>query len=111
MTGALSTLTFGNCTSEGVQVHNAGKLYVIYTEGSSGRVSSEQAEVTVPTPFGGTVNCKTGSGATLGTLTGTSSGHANIDVNAVLYCGFLLPSATLKGTYTITSPTGLGVSA
>lgn len=110
VTGALSTLTFGKCTREGVLAHKAGKLYVAYTEGPNGRVSAEQTEVTVPSPFG-TLNCKTGSGTTLGTLTGTSSGHATFDANAVLNCGFLVPSATLKGTYTVTSPTGLGVSA
>lgn len=110
VTGALSTLTFGKCTREGVLAPEAGKLYVAYTEGPNGRVTSEQAEVTVPSPFG-TLNCKTGSGATLGTLTGTKEGHASIDVSAVLNCGFLVPSATLKGTYTVTSPTGLGISA
>ncbi|HEX6204942.1 MAG TPA: hypothetical protein VFZ29_03950, partial [Solirubrobacterales bacterium] len=77
---------------------------------TNGTVFSEEAEITVGSPFG-TLNCKTNAGVDLGTLTGTKEGHATIDVNAVLNCGFLMPSATLKGTYTVTSPTGLGVSA
>jgi hypothetical protein len=32
-----------------------------------------------------------------------------MDINAVLNCGFLLPSATWKGSYTVSS--ALGVSA
>jgi hypothetical protein len=73
-------------------------------------VSHSQGEWTISTAFG-TVNCKTGTGTDLGTLTGVSSGNATMHINAVLNCGFLLPSATFKGTYTVTSPSGLGVTA
>ncbi|HYQ79702.1 MAG TPA: hypothetical protein VEP91_11395, partial [Solirubrobacterales bacterium] len=71
------------------------------------------AEVTVPTTFGFSVTCKTGEGTKIGTLTGvaSSSEHATVTIGAVLSCGFLLPSASLSGSYKVTSPTGLGVVA
>ncbi|HEX6206458.1 MAG TPA: hypothetical protein VFZ29_11700 [Solirubrobacterales bacterium] len=112
VTGAVSTLTLSGC-SETVTVDKTGKLYVQHITGTTnGTVSSEEAEVTVKTPFGNHLNCKTGAGTDIGTLTGVSSGNATMDINAVLNCGFLLPSAIWKGSYTITSTGGsLGVSA
>ncbi|MDQ2630073.1 MAG: hypothetical protein M3Y75_03720 [Actinomycetota bacterium] len=111
VTGAVDSLSFNSCT-RAVTVHKAGTLHVAWIEGTTdGTVSSSGAEVTVGSPFG-TLNCKTGSGVDLGRLTGTDgtpSVHAELHVNAVLNCGFLVPSATWKGTYTITSPTWLGV--
>ncbi|HEY3434390.1 MAG TPA: hypothetical protein VGK41_01930 [Solirubrobacterales bacterium] len=112
VTGPLSFLTFGECHIEGVTVHKPGKLYLEHITGTTNaEVFSEEAEVTVPTTLGLTVNCKTGTGATIGTLTGVKTGHATLDVNAVLSCGFVMPTALLNGTYEVTSPTGLGVSA
>ncbi|HEX6205297.1 MAG TPA: hypothetical protein VFZ29_05765 [Solirubrobacterales bacterium] len=109
VTGALSSLTFASC-SETVTVDAKGQLFVKHIAGTTnGTVFSENAEVTVKTPFGNEVNCKTGTGTDIGTLTGVKSGNATMDINAVLNCGFLLPSATWKGAYTVTSPTGLGV--
>jgi hypothetical protein len=113
VTGAVSSLTFNKCTKT-VTVDKPGKLYVEKSTGTNtnGTVFSEEAEVTVQTPlFEPEVNCKTGTGVDIGTLKGVSSGTATMEINAVLNCGFLLPSATWKGSYTVTSPTGLGVSA
>jgi hypothetical protein len=110
VTGALSSLTFGSCTRP-VTVHKAGQLYVEHVAGTTnGTVFSENTEVTVGTPFG-TVNSKTGAGTDIGTLTGVNSGSATLDINGVLNCGFLLPSALWGGTYVVTSPAGFGVSA
>jgi hypothetical protein len=39
-----------------------------------------------------------------------ASGEATVDINAVLNCG-LLPSVKWEGTYTVTSPGGLGVTS
>lgn len=112
--GTSAGLTFGSCTRP-VTVHDPGTLAIDYDGDTSGEVLSKKAEVTVSTPFG-TVNCKTGEGTKIGTLTGATSisnpgVHAIMHINAVLNCGFLLPSASWKGTYTITTPTDLGVSA
>jgi hypothetical protein len=104
VTGAVSSLTFSNCDRT-VTVHAAGKLYVEWTSGTNGKVGSEEAEVTSGSPFG-TLTCVTGTGTHIGTLTGVASGNATMHINAVLDCGI---SARWTGTYTVTSPSGLGV--
>jgi hypothetical protein len=114
VTGAVSSFTFGGCTRT-VTVDNKGHFYIEHIAGTTnGTMFSEEAEVTILTPFfGAHVNCKPGGGTDIGTLTGKGTGGtATLDVNAVLNCGFLLPSATWKGTYNVTSTGGsLGVSA
>lgn len=103
-------LSFESCTRP-VTVHFPGKLYIEHEAGTTnGTVFSENAEVTVSTPFG-TVNCKTGFGTDIGTLTGREWGWSTLHINAVLNCGFLLPSASWKGTYETDFAPGLGVSA
>jgi hypothetical protein len=112
VTGSLGELSFKTCTREPVVVDAAGGMYFEYeTETTSGNVYSEGAEWTVPTNFGFNVICSTAAGTKLGTVDGvaSSSAHATLTVNALINCGFLLPSAILKGTYRFSSPTGLGV--
>jgi hypothetical protein len=115
VTGPLSSFTFESCTRP-LTTHKPGKLYIEHEAGTTnGTVFSEETQVTMGTPFG-TVNCQTGAGTDIGTLTGATtaqnpSAHAKLDVNAVTNCGFLLPSALWVGSYTVTSPTDLGVSA
>ncbi|MDQ2629689.1 MAG: hypothetical protein M3Y75_01755 [Actinomycetota bacterium] len=109
VTAPLSGLSFSSCTRP-VAVHKMGTLHVEHIFGSTnGTVSSSGAEVTVGSPVG-TLNCKTEEGVDIGTLTGVKEGHATIDIDTVLDCGFLVHSATWKATYTVTSPTGLGVT-
>jgi uncharacterized protein (DUF2141 family) len=109
VTGALSALSFENCTRP-VTVHKAGQFYVENIAGTTnGTVFSENAEITVGSPFG-TLNCKTGEGTDIGTLTGKASGNATVDFHAVFNCGFLAPSMTVSATFAVTSPSGLGVS-
>jgi hypothetical protein len=113
VTGSLSTLSFNKCSFESVTVDSAGGLYIEWESGTtSGSMFSENVKTTVPTAFGFTVTCETGTGTKVGTFDGVQSStseHATITINAVLNCGFLVPSATWKGTYKISSPTGLGV--
>jgi hypothetical protein len=114
VTGSLSELSFTTCTRSPVTVDTKGGLYIEHEAGTnSGSVFSENAEVTVPTTFGFSVTCKTGTGTKIGTLDGASaiSSHATLTVAAVLSCGFLLPSASWSGSYIVTSPTGLTVLA
>jgi len=114
VTGSLTELSFKTCKNESVVVDAAGGLYIEQEAGTtSGEVFSENATVTVPTSFGFSVTCSTSSGTRIGTLTGatTASSHAILAISAVLNCGFLLPSATWKGSYKVSSPTGLGVVA
>jgi hypothetical protein len=106
--GKISTLTFKNCTHTTTVLAN-GSLSFAWTSGTNGTVSLSSAEVTVQsTSFGTSAVCKTGSGTNLGTFTGVTSGLAKIDVNASVSCG-ILGNATWTGTYSVTSPAGLGV--
>jgi hypothetical protein len=108
VTGKVSSLKFSNC-SDPVTVHQNGSLHVQHITGTTnGTVSSSGAEVTADGPFG-YLNCRTGSGTHLGTLTGVGSGNATMDVNAIVDCAPI--SARWVATYTVTSPAGLGVSA
>jgi hypothetical protein len=106
--GPISTLTFANCTHT-TKVIAPGSLSVAWTSGTNGTVTSSNAEVTVQsTAFGVSAICKTGGGTAIGTLTGVSSGKATMDINGKISCG-ILGTATWTGTYTVTSPEGLGV--
>jgi hypothetical protein len=109
VTGPITSLTFTKCEFP-VTVHKPGKLEVKHITGTTnGTVYSEEAEVTTGSAFG-TLNCKTGETTDIGTLTGVASGNATMHINAVLNCGFLVPSASWRGSYWITTP-GIGVSA
>lgn len=112
ITGTIDKLTFEECIRP-VKVLKPGLLHISHDPGTTnGTVTSSEAEVEVGSPFGNLL-CKTGAGVDIGTLTGTGDvkKHAEMDISAVLNCGFLVPSATWKGTYIVTTPTGLGVSA
>jgi hypothetical protein len=113
VSGGISTLTFGNCTHT-THVHKPGSLSVEHIKNTTnGTVRSSGAQVTVQsTTFGATLNC-TANNTHLGVLTGTAdtTKHASLKINAVVNCGFFVPSALWEGEYTVTSPTGLGVSA
>ncbi len=108
--GTGKTLAFGGCTRP-ITAHQTGALIGKHIPSTTNAtMSSAGAEVTVGSPFG-TLNCKTGVSTHLGTVTGTATGHAVFHISAVINCGFLVPSATMKGTVTVTSPTGIGASA
>jgi hypothetical protein len=107
VTGQVDFLTFSDC-DQIVTVHSRGTLHITHIAGTTnGTVSSSGAQITATGPFG-YMNCVTGAGTHLGTLTGKASGHAELAINATLNCGI---SAKWTATYTVTSPTGLGVSA
>lgn len=109
--GALTALSFGKCSLEGVKVDKAGSFNIEHIASTTnGTLRSVGTEVTVPSPIG-LLNCKTGTGAHIGTLTGSATGNATLDINAVINCGILAPSAVWAAEYTVTSPTKLGVSS
>jgi len=109
--GPISKLTFGNCTHTTHVVTNGSLSVERIGSTENGTVSSSGAEVEVEsTTFGVTLVCKTNN-TDVGTLTGTTSGHAVMDINGVVNCGFFVPSAKWEGSYTVTSPTGLSVGA
>jgi hypothetical protein len=109
LTEGSNGLSFSECENEPVEVHTGGTLHIRHIANTTnGTVTSSGAEVTTESPFG-TLNCKTGAGTHLGTLTGVKEGHATMDINATLSCSGI--SSKWIATYTVTSPTGLGVSA
>ncbi len=110
VTGPMSSLAFNSCTRP-IVTHIAGTLHISHIAGTTnGTVSSSGAELTVSSLFG-TLPCRTGSGVDIGILKGVQGGHATMEINAVVNCGMPVPSASWKGTYTVTSETGIGVSA
>jgi hypothetical protein len=105
--GPVSGLTFTSC-SHTTTVLAKGSISFAWTSGTHATVSSSGAEITVQsTFFGASAVCKTGPGRTIGTLTGVGSGSATLDLNAKITCG-VLSDVSWTGTYTITSPAGLG---
>jgi len=104
VSGPISTLSFSFCSLEPIVVHKTGSISVeTIGAGPNGTVRSTGTEVTVPTVWFGTVNCKSNN-TDLGTLTGSTTGTAEIDINAVFNCGFFLPSARWTATYVLTVP-------
>jgi hypothetical protein len=113
VSGPVSALTFTSCATEPVTVDTKGSLSVENIAGTTnGTVRSIGAKVTVPSPFG-LLTCVTAAspGTDVGTVTGVAStaSHATVDINAALNCGSI--TAKVTGTYTITSPTGAGVTS
>jgi hypothetical protein len=107
--GPISALSFSSCKEEPVVVDTKGNLSVEWISGTTnGTVRSIGAKVTSPSPFGA-LTCVTAAspGTDIGTLTGVASGFATMDINATLNCGLI--TAKWTGTYSVTSPEGLGV--
>lgn len=103
----ISTETFTAC-ERSVVVHKKGSWTYKWIGGLNLTAFWGESEVTVGSPFG-TLNCKTGAPHIhFGTVTGKIFGRTLWHINAVINCGFLVPSAVWKGTYEITSPEGLG---
>jgi len=109
VSGPVAILSFSNCSHTTHVVTNGSLAVERIGSTTNGTVRSHGALVEVEsTTFGITLECVTAT-TDVGILTGTSSGHAVIDINAVINCGFFVPSAKWEGSYTVTSPTGLGV--
>lgn len=108
VSGQLSSLTYGSCVENPIKVNAAGSLSIEWISGTTnGTVSSSGTEVITESPLG-PLTCKTNTGTNIGTLTGFSLIHSDLDINAVLNCG-IVPSALWQGLYSVTTPTGLGV--
>jgi hypothetical protein len=106
----LATWSFSRCTHEKYVTDEAGTLSVeAIGSGPNGTVRSTGAKITEPWTILGSVvvaTCTT-SNTDIGILTGSTAayvapGQSEIDINAVLNCGSILPSAKWEGTYRIT---------
>lgn len=101
----LSSWTWSGCASSLGTVASGSLSIIRIPSTTHGTVLSSGAWFFIQ----GAGSCKTNN-TPIGTLTGVKEGHATLDINAVLDCGSS-PPARLEGTYTVTSPTGLGVTS
>ena len=111
--GKVSSLTFSGCSHTTTVLAN-GSLEVKNIAGTTnGTVISKEARITVKsTIFAISCVVNTGTGTTLGTLTGAGQGEsATLDVNGAVTLENGCGDSTLTGTYLVTSPTGLVVEA
>jgi hypothetical protein len=107
VTAVTSNLQYLLCTRF-ITIHKAGIVHLTFISGTSATVTWSQSEWTVGSPFG-TLNCKTGEGTDVGSLTGVKTGNATMDINATISCSGI--SSKWEGIYTVTSPSGLGVTS
>jgi len=108
---ATTGLTWTNCTRTTSTIAG-GTLEVHYTSGINGTVTASGFEVTVETGiFGSCVF--TVSNTNLGTLTGSTTTNAVLDVNTVVTrkSGICPASEKWVGTYKVTQPVPLAVTA
>jgi hypothetical protein len=110
--GPVTGLTFSNCTESPLVVDAGGYLEIETISGTTnGTLLSKNLKFTSPSPFGALTCTTSGTGTDIGTITGKASGNATWDLNAVLNCGFFLPSTKWEGAFAVTSPEGLGVTS
>jgi cysteine sulfinate desulfinase/cysteine desulfurase-like protein len=107
--GVFTSLVPASCTHT-TTVLKKGKLSVTWLSGTTnGTLTSSEAEITLQsTFFGASAVCKTGAGTDVGVITGVKSGNATIHTNAKISCG-ILGSSSWTGTYSVSSPSGLGI--
>jgi hypothetical protein len=111
-TVATSALTWSGCTNT-VTTLEGGELEVHHVTGTTnGTLTAKGFKVTVQTPFGSCV-FTAATGTHMGTLTGSTTGNATMDVNAVVTreSGLCPSSAKWVANYAVTSPTKLTVEA
>jgi hypothetical protein len=109
---SVSSLTWSNCVFT-TDTLKGGEFEIHWTSGINGIVTVSGLEVTINTGLFGTCVFTSGtSKVTFGTLTGSTSGDAVLDVNTIMtrVSGLCPSTAKWVGTYTITSPTPLHVT-
>jgi hypothetical protein len=111
-TVAAGALNWSGCNST-VDTLEGGELEIHHVAGTTnGTLTAKGFTITVTGPFGSCV-FTAGAGTDMGTLTGSTTGNATMDVNAVVTktSGLCPNSARWVARYTVTSPTKLNVEA
>jgi hypothetical protein len=112
--GNIEELTWGPCTEPTTTIAK-GTLEIHWTSGLNGTLTagSVPSEVTVQTTIFGSCIFTIAAGGDIGTVTGTTSGDAVFHINAVASrkSGFCPSTTKWEGTYIVTSPTPLAVTA
>jgi len=106
-------ITWGGCTNVTSTLQGAEVEWHWLSALLHGTLTIKGLSITIQIPPFGTCVFTDGTGTTLGTLTGSTTGNAVLDVNAVLTKSSGLCASTAKwtGTYKVTSPTPLHVTA
>jgi len=119
VTGSIEELHWTECTEPTVTL-NKGGLEVHHIGGLDGSVTAIPnphtgllSEVTVNTTIFGSCVFTIANGTSIGTLTGSTTGNATFDINAVATrkSGLCPVSAKWVGTYLVTEPKPLHVTA
>lgn len=106
--GKVAEFTFPAC-GQAITALKPGTFTIEWTSATIGTVRSTGTELEFKDPLlKVAIKCTTNN-TDIGLLTGVKTGHATLDINAVINCGALRPSVNWLGAYTVTSPTGLGV--
>ena len=112
--GNIESLTWEECT-EPTKTITVGTLQISWTSGQNGTLAAgtTATEVTVETTVFGSCVFTIGSGVTIGTLTGSTTSNAKLAVNAIATrkSGLCPASAIWEGTYIVTNPKPLHVTA
>lgn len=107
-------LSFSNCTSTVTVVENGSLEIHHIAGGKNGTLTASGFDVIIHV-FGVECGYTAGGSTDLGTLTGSTTGNATMDINAIVTRktgGFLCPStARWIANYAVTSPTPLHVTA
>jgi hypothetical protein len=109
---AASGVTWSSCTFT-TDTLAGGELEIHYTSGLNGTLTGTGFEVTINTGLFGSCIFTLGTGTTLGTLTGSTTTNATMDINAIATrkSGLCPSTAKWVGTYKVTSPSPLHVTA
>jgi hypothetical protein len=111
--GPLSTFTLSNCTHTS-HVLASGSLSVSQIGATTdGTIYITATKFTViSTVFGISITCSSGDQVDVGRFTSRFFGLlTKFDLDFIINCGFFVPTAKVEGSYVVTSPSGLGVSA
>jgi hypothetical protein len=105
--GTIVSQTTGSCSHSALVLKN-GEMKIEWTSGNNGKVIASGSETTFfSTLFGASCIGKTAN-TNVGTLTGSTTGNATMDINGVIETGFC-GDVVWTATYTVTKPTTLAV--
>jgi hypothetical protein len=111
-TVAASGISFGNCTTL-VKTLQGGAIEFHSTSGLNGTVTASGIEFTINTTLFGSCVFAFGTGTTLGTFTGSTTGSGVFDFNAIVtrVSGLCPASAKMVTTYKTTKPSPVHITA
>jgi hypothetical protein len=107
----VEAFTWGSC-KQTFDTLEAGDLEIHWSSAFNGVLTGKGFKITAFTPFGSCV-WTFGAGTTLGTVTGSTTSNATLDINAVVTreTGLCPSSTKWVASYSVTSPKPLHVTA